>query len=339
MKKSKKQKGGKEGAGTGPRKLPRAVIFGGAAVLLAAGIFAALASRPRYVWYVEEGLESEWRRVINTAAPPRSFQKEPVLIRAGEKAPSSPGGFVITTIREKTEEPVTVYPRLSFVLEHEGAQVLALDPWMIFRNHQFPALPRSRVEAAGGGTGLLLIPGRDPAAVRAWTARLVQEAPGEFPADQAVWDAARTALFSGGRFQRGAETFNWSDVWAALLGDDTAWTYAPMSRVRDLPNYRASILEASPFPEPGGANAITLQARILWALPAGNAKTRARLAKRPREWLQSAKTQTIIADTLRWLPANPEGQPYDPAAMSARLAWLTASFVWEDGRMETLERP
>jgi hypothetical protein len=338
MNKSKKRNSGKRGAETRPRKLPWAVILGGAAVLLAAGIFAALSSRPRYVWYVEAGLESEWRRILNAASPPRSFKKEPVSIRAGEKAPAGPGGFVITTVREKTENPVTVYPRLSFILEHEGAQVLALDPWMIFRNHQFPSLPRSRIEA-GGGAGLLLIPGRDPAAVRAWTARLVQEAPGKFPADQPVWDAARTALFSGGRFQRGAETFNWSDVWASLLGDAAAWTYAPMSRVRDLPNYRSSILEATPFPEPGGANAITLQARILWALPAGDAKTRARLKKRPLEWLKSAKTQTIIADTLRWLPANPEGQPYDPAAMSARLAWLTASFIWEDGRMETMERP
>jgi hypothetical protein len=338
MKTLKKNTGGKAGAGARPRMLsPGAILTGAVVLLAAAGICAALALRPRYVWYVEEGLEPAWNRVISAADPPRSFKKEPVSIGAGEKVPAGPGGFVITTIREKTGDPVTVYPRLSFTLEHEGAQVLALDPWMIFRNHRFPSLPRNRVEA--GGAGLLLIPGRDPPAVRAWTARLVEEAPGIFPADQPAWDAAEASLFSGGRFQRGSETFNWSDVWFSLLGEDTAWTYAPLSRVRGLPNYRSSVLEASPFPEPGGANAITLQARILWAIPVGDAKARSRPGKRVLEWLKSAKTQTIIADTLQWLPANPDGQPYDPAAMSARLAWLTASFIWEDGKMEAMERP
>jgi hypothetical protein len=121
-------------------------------------------------------------------------------------------------------------------------------------------------------------------------------------------------------------------VWYFLFGDDPAWVYAPMSRVRDLPDYRSSILEATVFPEPGNGNTIGFQAQILWAIPAGDARTLSKL-KKPLEWLKSAGTQTIIADTLRWLPANPEGQPYDPAAMSARIVWLTASYVWEDGRL------
>jgi hypothetical protein len=322
----------------GPAKrLPGLFLAGAALLLAAAGIAVIAGFRPRYVWYVEEGLESEWRRVINAAGPPGNFKKEPVVLRAGETAPEKPGGFVITTIREKSENPVTVYPRLSFTLEYEGAHVLALDPWMIFRNHQFPALSRNRIESAAGGTGDLLLPGKDPAAIRAWTARLVQEAPGVFPEDRERWKAVEAALFTNARFRPGSGSFSWQDVWFFLLGDDTAWVYAPLSRVRELPNYRSSILEASPFPEPGSVNVITLQAKILWAIPAGNIQTPAKL-KRPLDWLKSAETQTIIADTLRWLPANPEGQPYDPAAMSARLAWLTASSVWEDNAGETGER-
>jgi hypothetical protein len=338
MKKLKTKNSEKAGAGSLPAKRPLGFFLaGGVFLLMAVGIGVILANRPRYVWYVEEGLESEWRRVVNTAGPPGSFKKEPVILRAGETAPEKPGGFVIATTREKTGNPVTVYPRLSFVLEHEGAHVLALDPWMIFRNHQFPALSRSRVESAAGGQGELLLPGKDPAAIRAWTARLVQESPGVFPEDWERWEAAEAALFTNNRFRPGSRSFTWQDVWFVLLGDNTSWVYAPLSRVRDLPNYRSSILEASPFPEPGGANVISLQAKILWAFPVGNVWTPAKL-KKPLRWLKAAETQTIIADTLHWLPANPDGRPYDPAAMSARLAWLTASYVWENGETETEER-
>jgi hypothetical protein len=337
MKQVKKKNHQKPGAR--PLALSPGLILAGAALLLAAvGIAVGLARKPRYVWYVEEGLESEWRRVVNTAGPPKNFQKEPVILRAGETAPDTPGGFVITTRRERGENLVKVYPRLSFILEHEGAQVLALDPWMIFRNHRFPGLPRSRIESLAGGSGDLLVPGKDPAAVRAWTARLVQEAPGVFPEDRELWDAAEASLFEGRRFRQGSYSFSWQDVWFFLLGENTAWTYAPLSRVRDLPNYRSSILEASPFPEPGNVNAICLQARILWAVPAGNDQTRKKLEK-ALDWLKDAETQTRIADEFRWLPANPDGKPYDPLAMSARLAWLTASYVWEAGEPEPRESP
>jgi hypothetical protein len=337
MRQAKKKNTRKPGGGK--PSLSLGLILAGAALLLAAaGIAAGLALRPRYVWYVEEGLESEWRRVINTAGPPKNFQKEPVILRAGETAPARPGGFVITTSRERSEKPVRVYPRLSFTLEHEGAHVLALDPWMIFRDHRVPGLSRSRVESAAGGTGDLLVPGKDPAVIRAWTARLVQEAPGVFPEDREIWAAAEASLFNDRRFRQGSRSFTWQDVWFYLLGENTAWTYAPLSRVRDLPNYRSSILEASPFPEPGSVNVISFQAKILWAIPAGNERTQAKL-KKALDWLKDAETQTVIADTLRWLPANPDGKPYDPLAMSARLAWLTASFVWEDGEPEIREAP
>ncbi|MDR1278455.1 MAG: hypothetical protein LBK02_06865 [Treponema sp.] len=332
---SKGNRGGRPAGKNGKKnKMPLRAVLAGAVILLAVlGIFAVRASRPRYEWYVEAGLEPAWRRVINSAGPPGSFKKEPVVLAAGEKAPENPGGFVITTRREETEAPLIIYPRLSFTLEYEGAHVLALDPWMIFRQHTFPSLSRRRIESTAGGTGILALPGSDPATVRAWTARIVQEGPGIFPPDQAAWDAAAASLFEDNRFRKGSNTFTWQDMWYFLFDNEPAWVYAPLSRVRELPNYRSSILAADPFPEPGSVNTIGFQARILWALPAGNAKNQAKLT-RALEWLKSAETQTIIADTLRWLPANPEGQPYDPAAMSARLAWLTASYVWEDGKPE-----
>jgi hypothetical protein len=174
--------------------------------------------------------------------------------------------------------------------------------------------------------------GQDPAVIRAWTARLIQESPGEFPREREAWDTLRDSLFFNSRFRQGSATFTWQDVWFFLLGTDTAWTYAPISKVRELPNYRSSILEATVFPEPPGANRFGMQARILWAIPLGNEKTRAKLEE-SLGWLKSWETQTVIANALRWLPADPDGKPYNPVAMSARIAWLTCSYVWEDNEL------
>jgi hypothetical protein len=297
---------------------------------MAAGLIAWLQTRPRYVWYVEEGLEAAWRRVLNTASPPKGFRPEIVSLKPGDRPPASPGGLVITTRREAAGAPVTLYPRLSFTLEYGGAHVLALDPWMIFRKHMFPMLTRDRVESAAGGPGLLLVPGKDDASLRAWTARMVQQSPGVFPPEKEAWEAAEASLFQENRFRQGSAGFNWQDVWFFLLGDDPAWVYAPYSRIRELPNYQSSILEATTFPEPGDENRFGLQARILWAIPAGKAGASSKFGK-TLEWLKKGETQTVIADTLKWIPASPDGKPYDPAAMSARLAWLTSSWVWEDG--------
>jgi hypothetical protein len=283
---------------------------------------------------VEEGLEDAWEEVLETASPPRSFKKEPLILPRGESPPQEARGFLITTRRDPAAEgPISLYPRLSFTLEYEGAHVLALDPWMIFRNHQFPSLTRSRVDSLAGGTGLLLIPGQDPAAVRAWTARLIQESPGVFPQEGEPWEVLQDSLFTNNRFRQGAATFTWQDVWFFLLWNDPAWVYAPISKVRELPNYRSSILEATVFPEPAGpVNRFGLQTRLLWAIPLGDGRTLVRLGK-SLEWLKHWETQTIIADVLRWVPADPDGRPFNPAAMSARIAWLTCSYVWEDNEL------
>jgi hypothetical protein len=203
---------------------------------------------------------------------------------------------------------------------------------MVFRDHRFPSLTRRRVDSLSGGEGMLLIPGQDPAAVRAWTARLIQESPGVFPQEGELWEVLQNSLFTNNRFRQGSASFTWQDVWFFLLGDDTAWTYAPISKVRELPNYRSGILEATVFPEPPGADRFGMQARILWAVPLGDEKTRAKLEE-SLAWLKNWETQTIIADALRWVPADPDGKPFNPAAMSARIAWLTCSYVWEDNEL------
>jgi hypothetical protein len=174
---------------------------------------------------------------------------------------------------------------------------------------------------------MILVPGRDGASRGAWTAQLLQESPGVFPKDRALWDSTAASLFENERFYQGSRTFNWNDVWFFLLGGRTAWAYASLSKVREQPDYRTSVLDASVFP---GKNpqVISMQARILWAVPLGEEKTSRRLDE-TLQWLKNGETQTLIADALHWLPASPDGKPYNPTAMSAKLAWLTASYIYE----------
>jgi hypothetical protein len=46
-------------------------------------------------------------------------------------------------------------------------------------------------------------------------------------------------------------------------------------------------------------------------------------------WLKDARTQTIIANRLNWIPAHAGGTPFDPVSREAQLAWLSSSFVWQ----------
>lgn len=300
-------------------------------LLVMALVFAAAAAlvlKPGasgFTWYVEEGLEAPWQEILSSA--PGNFLSRPLVLPEGKSPPADARGFFITSRRAAAEGPVTVYPRLSFDLEYQGAHVLAADLWMIFRNHQVPPLLRRRIDSPSGGDGMLLVPGRDEASIGAWTARLLQESPGVFPTDRALWDSTAASLFDNERFSQGSRTFNWNDVWFFLLGGRTAWVYASLSKARELPDYRTSILEASVFPGKD-PQVISMQARILWAVPLGGEKTARRLDE-TLNWLKKAETQTLIADALHWLPADPDGKPYNPAAMSAKLAWLTASYIYE----------
>jgi hypothetical protein len=117
------------------------------------------------------------------------------------------------------------------------------------------------------------------------------------------------------------------DAMPLLYRSSPAWVYAPLSRIRSQSYQDTSGLDASRYPEPDNWNEFGIQAAMLWALPFGRERDLAKLGD-IRAWLTSAKTQTAIADALRWIPALPEGVPYNTVSRAARLAYLSSSFIW-----------
>jgi hypothetical protein len=221
-----------------------------------------------------------------------------------------------------------MFPWLSRSREYKGALALAANPWLVFRKHQVSGLSRDRVDSIAGGEGLLICPGGEGDAVNAWLSQLLQELPGEFPREPAVWQDAGQTLFAGRRFQNGAMGYHWLDVWPLLLREEKAWVYAPINKVRELSSYRMGLLEAGRFPERSGWNQFGVQADVLWAIPFGDEKQQKKLAP-AAQWLTSALTQTTIANMINWIPAHPEGVPYNPVTWEAQVAWINSSFVWQ----------
>ena len=223
--------------------------------------------------------------------------------------------------------------------------VVAVDPWLVFRRHSTPPLLRERVEevasppvtgsSSRSWPGTLILPGADTAALQAWTAQLLQEAPGRFESNPEEWEVVRSRLTRSGRFQRGALTYDWEDVWPRLLGNEQVWLYAPLSRVQQLPGDRTSALEADVFPIPESWNEYGLQARLLWATPINMVswlhRTRIdRELEAAREWLQSPETQSQIASALKWTPAHRLSRAATPLSATAHRFWIGSSFIWED---------
>jgi hypothetical protein len=315
--------------GARPKKGRRLLLAAGAlalALALGGGLF--LLSRPRPYWAVEESLVSEWNRILRQAPRSPPFNRvEPIPAGAPQGF-----GYIISprllTERKKPEGQVRIYPWLSRTREWNGALVLAVNPWMIFRKHKDPAPDRNRVASPGGGLGLLICPGRDSAAVFAWNSQLLQDPPGAFPPDPALWEEAGQSLFQNRRFQNGAATFGWVDVWPLLFRENLAWVYAPVNRVRELPAYRMGLLAASRFPEKDEWNEYGVQADLLWAMPFGGEAQKKKL-NRAAEWLKNAAVQTEIANTINWVPAHPQGVPYNPVTWEAQVAWINSSFVWQ----------
>jgi hypothetical protein len=314
----------------GAPRVPGGLRFsaGGALLILGAVLLVQTAcSRP--LWLVEESLASEWGRALQDApAPP--FSRTASL---SPEASFPPGGRgVLITARtdriggEAPAGPAAVYPWLSQTREWRGALVLAVDPWMLFRKLGDPLPPRSRVEAPGAG--VLICPGGEDGVVYAWVSQLVQDTPGAFPESPQRWQLEQDNLFRGLRFQHGAQTYTWVDVWPLLFRDNPAWVYAPLSVIRELPPYRMGLLEASRFPEKAGWNEYGVQADLLWAVPFGwkpGSKEWAAVA----EWLKSPEVQALIANELGWAPAHPLGAPYNTVSWEAQAAWINSTFVWE----------
>ncbi len=313
----------------------RAAALAAAGTALLVGVLL-FAGRPKAVFLVDREFAGVFRSLVE--ARPGSPRWEIVEYDpAREEAP--PGGlygYRISADRGWGTPPVAeggraglvpaAYRDLSRTLEADGALPLAVDPWMVFRRHAEPRLTRKRLEA--GGPGVLLLPGGDPAAVWAWTAQDLQVKPGVFPQDPDLWRERFGRLPRDGRFQPGALTFTWEDVWPGLLGPEAAWVYAPLSRVQALPGSRTSLLGADPFPEREGWNEYGIQARVLWAVPFGKAAG-GRSSEAAAGWLRKPETQAFLAAALLWAPAERSARPVNPLAASAQKAWIESSFVWE----------
>jgi hypothetical protein len=330
---------GKKGFFSSRARLYVLEILGALGILF---IIWLVMSWPRRIWYVDEEFLNDWGRILRNSSPPFSrFEPLP----PGGSIPKGRYGYIISPNppgfeRSRTGVPVKVYRDLSRTREWETpggkALVLALDPWMVFRKHQDPEPDRARIESLAGGAGILVIPGKEKGAVWAWLSQLLQGPPGTFPDDPARWEEAGEGLFEGRRFQQGASTYGWYDAEPILSRQETAWLYAPLSRIRRMTNYRMGLLDATMFPVREEWNVYGIQAEVLWAVPFGADGGFKKLDK-VEEWLRSARVQTIIADTVGWIPAHPQGVPYNTISQESQAVWIRSSFIWQGAAYERRE--
>jgi hypothetical protein len=317
-----------------------------AALIAGAGITAGLVfavsrnAGEELFWYVSPEIQRAWTDVM--AENPMGGTNTIRAYLQDEGISGEFPGFIITYDRAAAarmisgEEgggeggPVMIYQNLSVTQDYNGAVPLAVDPWMVFREYVNPALTWSL--AASGAGGALLIPGFDGEYVSAWLAQLLQEEPGVFPQDEAVWDAAREVFFLNPGFQRGAVSYNWNDVWILFQKTNPAWIYAPLSRIRGLPRTETAGLEASRFPSRPDWRNYGIQAKILWAVPSGKDPDSKKLSAAfaaAEDWLKDARVQTKLAEVLLCAPAVNSGLPFNAISQSAQFAWLNSSFVWQ----------
>jgi hypothetical protein len=324
------------------RRLPK-IVLGGALFLIVAGAAAAVISlsQPRPAWYVEPGLEQQWGELLERAPAPPPFTRMVVYDPMAGHGKGRCGIIITKTfLAEGTEDPpsegdaweppIRLYPGLYRDRgDYQGAIPLALDPWLVFRKTGDPRLDLERVLNPAGGSGALILPGAEQDAVYAWVTQLLQTSPGSFPLERQAWDdAERLLVYGNRRFQQGALTYVWLDAWIRLLQDETAWVYAPLSRTRGLDSYDSGRLDAAIFPFPGDWNTYGLQAEILWAVPKQSEKPEPKIDE-ARSWLAGPETQTLLAELLGWIPAQPGGKPHDTLARQAQVAWFSSGFIWQ----------
>jgi hypothetical protein len=329
-----KVRGGKNNsASTGlTRRDFRRLLYGGGAVLgvVLVVFLVVFFTRPKLLWYVDEDYSAAWNRIIKERVPPY-LRSEVISRQPDETFPPGRFGFVISRSGPEGEysdaAPVSLYPDLSRNREYKGWYVLALDPWMVFRKHQDPEPVRSFLDL-GNERGSLLLAGSDQDAVQAWLCQLLQEKPGVFMPGGEVWQERGNALVRDYPFQNGAFTYSWIQVWPLLFRGGAVSLYAPLSQARALPPYRAGLLDATRFPEPEEWSRYGLQADILWARMYGEKRHQKKLAATER-WLRDPKVQTVIANTIEWIPAHPSGVPYNTVSWETQMAWLRSSFIWQ----------
>jgi len=288
-------------------------------------------ARPRLLWYVDEDLVANWNRVLQASPPPNS-RYEVLPISGDGSFPSGRFGFTVSRNGpqgERAEDvPVALYRDLARTRAYDGWQVLALDPWMVFRKHQDPEPGRSFLNVSTNERGSILLAGADSGAIRAWLCQLLQERPGVFIPGEDVWKERGATLARDYPFQGGAFSYSWVQVWPLVFRTDTAWLYAPLSQARGLSSFRMGLLGATRFPDPVGWDRYGMQADVLWAKIQGSDKERQKIAN-VEQWLKEAGTQTVIANTLEWIPAHPSGTAYNTISWESQMAWLRSSYIWQ----------
>jgi len=296
-----------------------------AAALLTVIISVSAKQKP-LIWYVDEGLEKKWEQIL-TSSPPQS-SKNLIQVWDSLKLPDNGGILISFKPWVETQEKVKVFHRLSWDLEYEGAHVIAVDPWMIFNKHTNPPLTSEMIYSNTKGAGSILIPGRDTQTVHAWTSRFIQERPGQFPQGNDIWKEWESKLFDLNIFASGTRGYDWHAVFFRLMSSEQAWIYAPVSAVRGYRDPRKSILQASAFPY-SGSDENSLLVKILWALPVDSKSKRTQKSlENTMNWLKTPEIQTIIANNLDIIPADPYGTPYDPASLTAHRLWLTSVWIY-----------
>jgi hypothetical protein len=86
-------------------------------------------------------------------------------------------------------------------------------------------------------------------------------------------------------------------------------------------------LEANRYPDAEDWSEFGIQAAMLWAMPFGREQDLEKLAA-IKTWLTGPQTQSALANALGWIPAHPAGISHDALARTARLAYLSSSFIW-----------
>lgn len=333
--------GKKTGAQGGTKKKQknrrrRLFMLCGAGGLLVLGFTAFVLLRPRPLFLVDEEFSAAWNRLIRESPGPRAEVRSlpPGSGAPADHFPPNRYGFVISRSGPAGEEipgpGCRRFPDLSRTRQYGGWTLLAADPWMVFRRHQYTGPVRANLQdRRGEGPGSFLMPGANPEAVEAWAAQTVQERPGLFPPEPSAWEAAKEAVLFRHSFQDGAASYTWVQVWPILFRETGVyWLYAPLSRARALSPYQMGLLDATRFPEPETWNEYGMQAGLLWAAPAGSEKQQKKRAAL-QTWLESAETQTQIANLIEWIPVHPESKDYNTIAWETKIAWLRSSFIWQ----------
>jgi len=286
-------------------------------------------TRPKLLWYVDEEYSAAWNRVLRQSSPPFT-RYEVVSCVAGAPFPKGRFGYTVSVIGPKGERaegaPVEIYRDLSRSRTYGDWLVLAVDPWMVFRKHQDPEPDRSFLNNMNE-RGTILLAGANEDAIQAWLYQLLQEKPGVFVQGEALWKEKAASLVREYPFQSGALTYSWVQVWPMVFREGQVSLYAPLSQARAQQPYRMGLLDATRFPEPETWDRYGIQAGLLWAKRQGSERQIKKMDGTDK-WLKNPKTQTVIANTISWIPAHPSGTPYNTISWESQTAWLRSSYIW-----------